>query len=254
MATTTRVTWPRSSGRVHHLRRAHRRRVQGERLQDQPVRAGVGPHSSTPRSRGGGSGAGRGPGGSTQGLRRPRTENTSRRRRPRCRPSGMCASTSHRGSGSGVSSSPSCPRRSRARSGASSCAPARRSSRRRRQARQRRSGGTTSSRSCALAAEQRRLRRGTARVPFAGLRSSAQTFGALRRPSTVCAAGRQPARIVGQSARRPRAPTTVPRTTTSGVSACVPVRTRSRRPSVALPVTMSAMTTATRTSRTRAAT
>jgi len=105
-----------------------------------------------------------------------------------------------------------------------------------------------------LAAEQRRLRRGTARVPFAGLRSSAQTFGALRRPSTVCAAGRQPARIVGQSARRPRAPTTVPRTTTSGVSACVPVRTRSHRPSVALPVTMSAMTTATRTSRTRAAT
>ena len=39
-------------GRVHHLRRAHRRRLQGLGLQDQPVRAGVGADRAPGRGRG----------------------------------------------------------------------------------------------------------------------------------------------------------------------------------------------------------
>ena len=59
-------------GRLHHLRRPHRRRVQGQRLQDQPVRARVGAHRAR-RGRGGRDRArpGRGAAGGAEGVRRP---------------------------------------------------------------------------------------------------------------------------------------------------------------------------------------
>ena len=63
----------RRRGRLHHLRRPHRRRLQGQRLQDQPVRARVGAHRA-PGGRGGRRRAVAGPraAGGAQGVRRPR--------------------------------------------------------------------------------------------------------------------------------------------------------------------------------------
>ncbi len=119
----------RDERRLHHLRRPHRRRVQGQRLQDQPVRARVGAHRAPRRGRGrGGARPGcRAPGGA-QGVRRARARSRAdggdRALDPRSTP----ARTSRRGSGCAAWSSPSCRRRSPARSAGSSCGPARRTS------------------------------------------------------------------------------------------------------------------------------
>ena len=114
---------PARRRRLHHLRRPHRRRVQGVRLPHQPVRAG----ERADRARGGGRGGGgaqprpAAPGGA-QGLRGAGGRATSPSRHgpldPRVLPRAGWRPTS----ASGASSSPTCRRRSPARSAAWSCA------------------------------------------------------------------------------------------------------------------------------------
>ena len=71
-------------GRLHHLRRAQRRRVQGQRLPDLPVRAGERADRAPGGRRGGGrAGAGPGAAGGAQGVRRAGRGSRARRRRPR---------------------------------------------------------------------------------------------------------------------------------------------------------------------------
>ena len=125
-----------------------RRRLQGLRLPDQPVRAG----ERADRARGGRRGrrrAGARPGaaGRAEGVRRARRRAASRRRRrPLLDPALRAGAPGAVQAGPPASSSPSCPRRSPARSAASSCASARRSSPRR--VARRRSSATRTSRSC----------------------------------------------------------------------------------------------------------
>ena len=78
----------RAAGRrgLHHLHRARRRRLQGQRLQDQPVRAGERADRAPGGRRGRrGPGARPGAGRRPQGLHRPRRRATSPPGRPRCR-------------------------------------------------------------------------------------------------------------------------------------------------------------------------
>ena len=113
----------RGRRRLPHLRRADRRRVQVQRLPDQPVRAG----ERADRAPGGGRGRRRARAGpaaavGAQGLRGAGRRLPARRRTRRRRSWRTAASTWRRTSGSAGWSSPSCPRRSAARSAGWSCA------------------------------------------------------------------------------------------------------------------------------------
>ena len=111
-ATTTPATSRAGRRGLHHLHRARRRRLQGQRLQDQPVRAG----ERADRAPGGRRGRGRSGAGPGAGRdRRPTSPSrraTSRRGRPRSRSCVTPGRTWRRSSGCAGSSSPSCPRRS----------------------------------------------------------------------------------------------------------------------------------------------
>ena len=113
---------PRRRG-LHHLRRPRRRRVQGVGLPHLAVRAGERAHRAPGRRRGGGRALARpAAAGGPEGLRGARRRPRARPRRPPGRSWSSPATTSRRTSGSAGWSSPSCPRRSRARSAVSSCA------------------------------------------------------------------------------------------------------------------------------------
>ena len=112
----------RDPRRVHHLRGPHRRRVQGQRLPDQSVRAGERADRAPGRGRGGGrTGTGRTAAGRPQGLRRARQRIRTEPGARLGHPAPLSRETRVRTSGFAACSSRNCRRPSAARSGGSNC-------------------------------------------------------------------------------------------------------------------------------------